>query len=208
MKKRPAPPSTRAAVYYRTSTEDQHPDNQRTAVEQLVAARELDAVLVFEEKASAHGYRPVFEAMMDQARRGAFKWLVIWSLDRFGRSLVGNIQALLELDRLGVIVLSAKESWLDTSSPVRGLLVAVMSWVAEQEAERNRLRALAGLERARRQGVRLGRPPLHVSELAVEALRGQGHSMQAIARKLEVSERTLYRRAAKITLPPGTPSTR
>ncbi|RKG72684.1 recombinase family protein [Corallococcus terminator] len=64
----------------------------------------------------------------------------------------------LELDRLGVKVIFLQEGWLDTTVPVRSLLVAVFGWVAEQERHRLIERTKAGLDRARAQGKRLGRP--------------------------------------------------
>lgn len=73
--------------------------------------------------------------------------------------MVGCIQTVLELDRLGVPVLSVREGWLDASGPVRSLLVAILGWVAEQERARLIERTKAGLERARRQEKRLGRAP-------------------------------------------------
>ena len=71
--------------------------------------------------------------------------------------MVGAIQTVLELDLLGIIVMSLREPWLDTAGPVRSLFVAIFGWVAEQERERLRERTKAGLERARRQGKRIGR---------------------------------------------------
>ena len=68
------------------------------------------------------------------------------------------INTVLELDRLGVPVLSVREGWLDTSGPVRPLLVAIFGWVAEQERTRPIERVHADLDRARRQGKALGRP--------------------------------------------------
>ena len=62
--------------------------------------------------------------MRKAAHRGRFKSLVVWSLDRLHRSMVRAIQAVLELDRLGVQVVSVREPWLDTTGPVRSLLVA------------------------------------------------------------------------------------
>jgi putative DNA-invertase from lambdoid prophage Rac len=73
--------------------------------------------------------------------------------------MTGAINTVLELDRLGVPVLSVREGWLDTSGPVRPLLVAIFGWVAEQERTRLIERTRAGLARARAQGKRLGRPP-------------------------------------------------
>ena len=72
----------------------------------------------------------------EAARRAGFDALIVWAIDRFGRSMVGNLTDVLELDRLGVQVVSVRESWLDTGSPVRNLLIAIFSWVAEQERTR------------------------------------------------------------------------
>jgi DNA invertase Pin-like site-specific DNA recombinase len=68
--------------------------------------------------------RPVFDRMVRDAHQGAFDVLVVWALDRFGRSMVGNLQAVLDLDRCGVQVVSVREPWLDTGSAVRPLLIA------------------------------------------------------------------------------------
>lgn len=100
--------------------------------------------------------------MMHDAHQGQFDVLVVWALDRFGRSTVGNIQAVLDLDRCGVQVVSVREEWLDTSGPVRSLLIAIFGWVAEQERVRLSERTKAGIERARRQGVHVGRPVVRV----------------------------------------------
>jgi DNA invertase Pin-like site-specific DNA recombinase len=83
--------------------------------------------------------------------------------------MTGAINTVLELDRLWVPVLSVREGWLDTSGPVRPLLVAIFGWVAEQERSRLIERTKAGLERARRQGKRLGRPP--ASQVTLHAAR-------------------------------------
>ena len=123
----------RTALYLRVSSGQQETENQRPDILQVVRTRGLEIVHIFDEKVSAAKDRPEFQKMMLQAHRGSFDCLVIWSLDRFGRSMVGNLQAVVELDRIGVQVISVKETWLDTSSPVRSLLIAIFSWVAEQE---------------------------------------------------------------------------
>jgi len=70
---------------------------------------------------------------MGPAYRGDFEVVLVWSLDRLGRSMTGNLEAVLELDRCGVEVVSVREPWLDTGGPVRALLIAIFGWVAEQE---------------------------------------------------------------------------
>ncbi|UJR87357.1 MULTISPECIES: recombinase family protein [Sandaracinus] len=117
----------RAAIYLRVSRGEQSVENQRPAVMRVVRARKLKlaAATTYEESASAAKKRPAFERMMADAHGGAFDVLVVWSLDRFGRSMVGNLHAVLELDRCGVEVVSVREPWLDTGGPVRALLIAI-----------------------------------------------------------------------------------
>ncbi|WP_279324176.1 recombinase family protein [Anaeromyxobacter soli] len=82
--------------------------------------------------------------------------------------------------------------WLDTGGPVRPLLVAVFGWVAEQERSRLIERTKAGLERARRQGKRLGRPRLSPVKLAAAAADVEaGMAQRAAARNRGISEAAL-----------------
>ena len=183
----------RAALYARVSTGEQTCANQLPDLQQLARTRGLQVVSVYEEQASAAKRRPEFERVMTDAHRGRFDVLIVWSLDRFGRSMVGNLTDVLALDRAGVQVVSALEPWLVMQGPVRPLLVASFSWVAEQERLRLIERTKAGLERTRRQGTKLGRPRVFVPVGKAEALMRQGSSMRAAARALGVSFATLHR---------------
>jgi DNA invertase Pin-like site-specific DNA recombinase len=183
---------TRAAIYLRVSKGERHTENQRPDVERVISTRGLELVTEYEEKASAVKARPVFERMLQEAHRGAFDVLVVWSLDRFGRSMVGNLRDVLELDRRGVQVVSVRETWLDTGSAVRPLLVAIFGWVAEQERATIVARTKAGLERARRQGKRLGRPPRAINVRRARALLEEGLSLRQIAKRLRVPTMTLH----------------
>lgn len=190
----------RVAIYTRVSTDDQTTANQAPECEQLAAMRG-DVVARFTETGSAVKRRPAFEAMLADARRGRFDVLVIWAIDRFGRSMVGNLQDLLELDRLGVTVASVREGWLDTSGPTRGLLVAVFSWAAEQERARLIERTKAGMARAARVGTRsgrkIGRPKAPVDVEAARVAIAGGASQRAAAASLGVSLGTLQRALAR-----------
>ena len=186
----------KAALYLRVSTDKQSTENQRPEVELLAKARAFEVTQVYEETMSAAKSRPIFEGMLKDARRGKFKALIIWSLDRFGRSMVGNLQDVLELDRLGVTVVSVKETWLDTGSPVRSLLVAIFSWVAEQERARLIDRTKAGLQAARRRGSKIGRPRRRVDLDRARELRGEGKSLRAVAMELGIGYATLCRALA------------
>ncbi|MDH5675279.1 MAG: recombinase family protein [Myxococcales bacterium] len=183
----------KAAVYLRVSRGEQSLDNQLPDLKRLARARKLRVVETFEESVSATGARPEFKKMMEAAHRGAFEVLLVWSLDRLGRSMTGNLQAVLDLDRCGVEVLSVREPWLDTGGPVRPLLIAIFGWVAEQERAQISERTKAGLARARKKGVRLGRPKRRVDQRRAERLRAKGMSFRAIANQLGVPLSTLHR---------------
>jgi DNA invertase Pin-like site-specific DNA recombinase len=119
--------------------------------------------------------------------------LVIWAIDRFGRSMAGNLADVTELDRVGVSVVSVRESWLDTFGPTRPLLLAIFSWVAEQEHARIVERIDAGLATARRKGKRLGRKPTRVDLDEVTRHREGGLSVRATAEAMGLNLSTLQR---------------
>jgi DNA invertase Pin-like site-specific DNA recombinase len=150
---------------------------------------------MYEETESAAKRRPVLEQLLEDARRGKVEAVIVWALDRLERSMVGAVRVVLELDRCAVTVLSVRDGWLDTAGPVRPLLIAIFGWVAEQERARLIERTRAGLQRARREGTRLGRPPSSPVLLGAAADRvAQGRtSIRAAARALGLSEVTLRR---------------
>lgn len=119
----------KAILYLRVSTDQQTVENQKPELLQLAQARGLQIVEVIEETASAAKQRPGLERLLKLAHEGKCQVVVTWALDRLGRSMVGNLQTVLALDKLGVQVVSMREPWLTMDSPVRSLLIAVFSWV-------------------------------------------------------------------------------
>jgi DNA invertase Pin-like site-specific DNA recombinase len=189
---------TRAALYYRVSTDDQSTALQRHEVEQLVRARGYEVVAVYEEHVSAAKARPEHEKMMKNAKKGVFDTVVVWALDRFGRSMTGNLADVLELDRIGTKVVSVRESWLDTGGPVRSLLVAIISWVAEQERARLFERTRAGIAVARRKGKKLGRPRARLDRDELVELHQRGLSVRQLADHFPVGSSTIQRRLRQL----------
>jgi DNA invertase Pin-like site-specific DNA recombinase len=191
-----------AAIYVRVSTDGQTVENQRPELDQLARERKVTVVATYAENASAARRRPEFDRMMTEARSGAFSVLLVWSLDRLGRSMAGNVSDALALDRAGVELISLREPWLDTGGPVRDLLLAIFSWVAEQEIRRLVERTNAGIERARLKGTKsgkpIGRPPrlLHAEIERAIALHAEGRSVRAIAKALEIPRSTVARALA------------
>jgi putative DNA-invertase from lambdoid prophage Rac len=184
----------RAALYLRVSTEEQTTENQRQVLEELAQRRGWRVERVVDETASGAGDRPLWRRLMVDARRRAFDVVVVWALDRIGRSMHGTIADVVELDRVGVDVVSYSEPWLDMRGPTRTLLVAVFSWVAEQERARLVERTKAGMARAKREGRRAGRPRTEPAKLACGLrLVEEGATVAAAARIAKVSEPTLRR---------------
>lgn len=180
-------------MYLRVSSEEQTYENQRPDLERLVRARGYEHAETYEEQASAARSRPAFGRMLTDAHRGLFDVLVVWSLDRFGRSMIGNMQAVLDLDRCGVSVVSVREPWLDTSGSVRPLLIAIFSWVAEQEREQLVARTVAGMARARKAGIHIGRPAVVIDDELVRSLHSQGESIRNISQRLRIAKTTVHR---------------
>ena len=182
-----------AALYVRVSTDRQTVANQLAELRQLAAARGFEPI-VYEEVESAAKARPVLDRMLADARVGRVSAILVWALDRLHRSMVGSVQTVLECDRLGVPVVSLREQWLDTSGPVRPLLIAIFGWMAEQERSRLIERTKAGLARARAQGKRLGRPPASPVLLhAARDLVGSGVPVAEAARRKGLARSTLQR---------------
>ena len=181
-----------AALYLRVSTDRQMTENQLDDVRRLALARGYE-VTVYEEVESAMKRRPVLDRLLADVRAGRISAIAVWSLDRLGRGFQ-CFDLFRELTRLGVRVLSVREPWTDVDGPARELLVAVMSWVSGFERQRLVERTKAGLERARRQGKRLGRPrtsPLKLGA-AVERVRA-GQSIREVAKATGVNRETLRR---------------
>jgi putative DNA-invertase from lambdoid prophage Rac len=187
------PSTAKAAIYVRVSTREQTTDNQLPDLEKMAEMRGLRIVGRYSENVSAKNFRPEFAKMLVDAHRGLFGVILIWALDRFGRSMAVNVQSVIELDRKGVQVISFREPWLDTGGPVRPLLIAIFSWVAEQERSQLVARTKAGLDHARKKGITLGRPKRRMDLERARMMKKNGHSLRVIAKAIGVPHTTLAR---------------
>jgi putative DNA-invertase from lambdoid prophage Rac len=184
----------KAALYLRVSTDEQSVENQRPELEALAARRHMQIVSTYAETVSGVARRlPQLDLLMREAQRGRFDAILVWALDRIGRTMWEAVGRFVELDRLGVHVLSAKEPWIDTAGPAKSLLVCAFLWVAEQERTRLIERTHAGLARARTAGKRLGRPPVVVKLAELHKLKAAGLSAPAIAGRLGCSPSSVLR---------------
>jgi DNA invertase Pin-like site-specific DNA recombinase len=173
--------------YARVSTVDQDPSLQ------LDALRAAGCDELFEERASgARSDRPVLAQAMKFAREG--DTLVVWRLDRFGRSLKDLIENVQALRDKGVGFRSLAES-VDTTTAGGQLVFHVFGALAEFERELIRERTLAGLAAARARGRKGGRPPKMTKRKVKQAdrlLSDPQADIRAICETLGVSKSTLY----------------
>lgn len=184
----------RAALWLRVSTPEQHAENQRPELEAMAKRRGLEVVRVFDETASgAAKDRTVLGAMLAAAHRRELDVLMVWALDRLGRSMFEVLETVRKLDAAGVELVSVREPWLDTGGPARALLLAVFSWFADFERTRLVERTRAGMAQARRKGKVIGRPPAAIPLTLARSLRAEGLSVRAVARRLNVAASTLRR---------------
>lgn len=151
------------AIYARVSKSDesQDPQNQLNPLRDYAKAIGGEITSEYIDLASgSNSDRENFLRMLKDADKRKFDLLLIWALDRFSREGISNTLGYLErLKRNGIAIKSLKESWLDTQDSGLGqLLLAIFSWVAQQERMRIVERTKAGLDRAKREGKKLGRP--------------------------------------------------
>jgi putative DNA-invertase from lambdoid prophage Rac len=206
----------RVALYHRVSTLDQNPALARDELRAAARGRGGEVVLDVEETGSgAKTDRPGLARVMDAARAGRLDAVLVWKLDRFGRSaldLLSNVRALRDAGVRFVATSQGVEISRDGGA-VGQLLFTVLAGVAEFERELTRERTTLALSKARKRGVKLGRPRATVSDpmldSAIEWHRRLGSWRKARGRlraegfQNVPSFATLARRAGSRTKTPG-----
>lgn len=189
---RKTPP--RAGLYSRVSTHDQQTlPMQNRALREYAARRGWIVVMQVKEVGSGAAQREARAKLLEAARRRDIDTVLVWRLDRWGRSVTDLLNTLQELEHLGVGFVSLTEA-LDLTTPAGRAMAGLLAVFAEFEREILRERVRAGLAHARQNGKRLGRPAtaaLHADQ--VRKLRRSGLSKSAIARRLHIG-RTSVRR--------------
>lgn len=177
-----------AAIYARVSTQDQKCDLQLTELRGF-AERMGWAIVEYIEKASgkAGSKRPMLDKLLADAQLRRFDVVLVWKMDRFGRSLQHLIENVRILSQLGIRFIAPSQS-IDTDqrSPMGKLIMHLMGAFAEFERDLIVERVRAGVAEARRQGKHCGRPARVFRRDRAAALRREGKSWRAIAKELGV----------------------
>lgn len=187
----------KVALYLRVSTSAQNTENQRVDLERVAALRGWSIVVTYTD----HGIsgskgridRPDLDRMLKDAVRGKFDLIAVWSLDRLGRSLQHLIETVNELQAVGVDLYMHQQA-LDTTTPSGKLAFSIFGAFAEFERSLIRERVKAGLQRAKRNGTKLGRPSNlnDTVRAAIVALRAKDVPIRKIASQLKVGTGTIY----------------
>jgi len=184
----------RAGLYARVSTQDQQTIPMQTrALREYAGRRGWTIASQVKEVGGGASQRQQREKLLEAARRREIDVVLVWRLDRWGRSVTDLLATLQELEHLGVGFVSLTEA-LDLTTPAGRAMAALLAVFAEFEREILRERVRAGLAHARQNGQRLGRPltaALHADQ--VRKLQRAGISKSEIARRLQIG-RTSVRR--------------
>jgi DNA invertase Pin-like site-specific DNA recombinase len=136
--------------------------------------------------------RPELDRLMADARQRKLDVVLVWKLDRFGRSLKHLVNALAEFEALGITFASLKDN-LDLSTPSGRLMFQIIGAMAEFERSLIQERVRAGLRNARAKGRKLGRPRVAVDSHEIARLRAQGCSWSKIRSDTGIAKGTAQR---------------
>ncbi len=173
--------------YARVSTQDQNLDLQKDALEKAGCER-----ILVDQISGARSERPGYQSAMQILRKG--DTLVVWRLDRLGRSLSHLLEVVKKLEAKQVDLKSLHES-IDTSTSTGTLIFHMFGALAEFERNLIRERTMAGLASARSRGRKGGRPKAlndYKREVTIKLYHEGKHTAQEIASIMGISRATLY----------------
>ena len=183
----------RCAIYARVSTNDQSVDMQTRDLRKSADGRGFEVVKEYtdEGQSGAKNSRPALDRMLADAKAGKFEIILVWRLDRLGRSLAHLLRLLEDFKSWNVELVSFSEG-LDFTTSSGRLFYQLLGAFAEFERETIRERVRSGMRNAKARGVRLGRRVVAVDIPEVRRLRAEGKSYQSISRTLGLSASTVY----------------
>lgn len=178
------------ALYLRVSTKEQTTENQRLELERVAAAKGWLISEVYEDQgvsgAKGREKRPAYDRLLKDAVRSKFNVVMAWDVSRLGRSLSDLVRALEDL-QANKVDLYLHQQAMDTTTPSGRALFQMCSVFAEFERSIISERVRSGLNRARNNGISLGRPKLSVSHEAIFTDHVSGMTYREMSRKYGVS---------------------
>ena len=197
-------PSTKVAMYVRVSTQQQTTENQ--LLELYEVCERNDWTIVEEYNETVSGTKGVSERselhrMLKDASRKKFDKVVIWSVDRLGRSMKHLVTVLSQLKDLDIDIYSYKQG-IDTSTTMGSSFFHMVGIFAELENNMRRERQIVGIKRALKDGVKFGRKDVvdEDKEYQIYQLRSKGKSIRAIAKEVGISVGRTHKVCSSLSL--------
>jgi DNA invertase Pin-like site-specific DNA recombinase len=187
----------RAAIYARVSTASQTVENQIAELRDVANRNGWYVAIELTDNgisgSKGRDQRPAFNDLIRRATRREFDIVMVWAIDRLGRSIQQLVEFMNELQWLGIDLYSHQQA-LNTATPAGRMVFSIFSALGEYERELIRERIIAGQRRARSQGIRIGRPSKmnEAVRTSVRLLRDKGMSIREIAKRLEIGVGTVY----------------
>ena len=185
--------------YMRVSSENER-QNTDLQYDALIKVG-VDSRNIYQDKASGvKSQRVGLKNALDFMKKG--DCLIVWKLDRLGRSLPHLIQIVAELKARGIAFRSLTETMMDTTTPQGEFLFNIFASLAQYERSLNQERVIAGLEAAKRRGKKGGRPSIITKEKMEEILDAltAGKSKASICRNFDIKRSTLYDSLKRFTI--------
>jgi DNA invertase Pin-like site-specific DNA recombinase len=188
----------RCAIYTRVSTDDQTVENQLIILREIAERKGLTVVAEFNDEgisgAKGRDKRTGFDNIIKGAVKKDFDTILVWSVDRLGRSLQDLVSFLNEIHSVGCD-LYIHQSGIDSSTPTGKMMFQMVGCFAEYERSMIRARVLAGQKRAKAQGKHIGRPTNLNEGLihSIKYMKEQGIGIRKIAKDLSVGVGTVYK---------------
>ena len=187
----------KAALYLRVSTDGQTTGNQRLELEKIAHLAGWKIAGVYEDDgisgAKGRDERPAYNQLLKDANRRKFDIVMAWSVDRLGRSLQDLVAFLAELQSLNIDLYLSQQG-LDTTTPSGKAMFQMCGVFAEFEHSLIQQRVKAGLNKARANGIKLGRPKVpDIKKSEVIRLKSNGSSVRAIAKETGLSVGSVHK---------------
>ena len=196
MKEKMKPGGNRVGVYARVSTADKGQDTELQLKDLRAFAHArgwpIHEEYVDEGMSGMLAKRPALDRLPKDCRQRQIDVVLVWRLDRLGRSLKHLIMMLDELQSLGVAFVALHEQ-IDCTTATGQLMLHLLAAFAEFERALIRERVKAGLAHAQSKGQQLGRPRLKIDPVRVKSLRKDGRSIRQIAHALKVSPASVHK---------------
>lgn len=186
----------KVAIYARVSSETQDYDMQLQELQALADRSGYEVVEIYAEKISgtkANADRLELKRMMKDARWRRFQKVLVWSVDRLGRSMKNLVDVLTELRDLKIDIL-AQQQGIDTGTQMGTMMFSFISIFSEFETNLRRERQMLGIQKARAAGKTWGGRQATSDEKLekIRTMKRKGFTVREICKKLRVSPNTIY----------------